>query len=163
MWISLAFTCCAICFIVSRSETRGTLSYNVSAVISHVKHVLYFYIITFRSSFVQWQIRLFFLQLINSVLSWYVARVLYERFEMVPVTPIITDFTSAFTFHMRWISVMRSLYVYFKIFSAPFLTTFLYQGIATAINMHVLCLLSRIIMSGLLLGIVLLVVGSIIW
>ena len=47
---------------------------------------------------------------------------------------------------------MRSLY--FKIFSAYFLITFLSLGIATSIKMHVLFLLPRIMMSGLLLGIV---------
>ena len=50
-------------------------------------------------------------------------------------------------------SIVMSLY--FKIFSASFLITFLFPGIATSINMHVLFSLSRIIMSGLLLEIVL--------
>jgi hypothetical protein len=54
---------------------------------------------------------------------------------------------------MRCISIVRSLY--FKIFSTSFLTTFVYHGIATSINMHVPCLLSLIMMSGLLLRIVL--------
>jgi hypothetical protein len=36
---------------------------------------------------------------------------------------------------MHWISLMRSLH--FKIFSASVLTTFLYQGTATSINMHI--------------------------
>jgi hypothetical protein len=48
---------------------------------------------------------------------------------------------------------VRSLY--FKIFSASFLITFLYPDIATSINKHVPLSLSRIIMSGLLLGMVL--------
>ena len=73
--------------------------------------------------------------------------------EMVPIAPIITGITLAFAFHMRCISVVRSLY--FKIFSASFLITFLSPGIATSINIHVLFSLSRIIMSGSLLGIVL--------
>jgi hypothetical protein len=38
--------------------------------------------------------------------------------EMVPVVPIITGITLVFTFHMRCISIVRSLY--FKIFSASF-------------------------------------------
>jgi hypothetical protein len=37
-------------------------------------------------------------------------------FEMVPVAPIITGISSVFTFHMRCISIVRSLY--FRIFSA---------------------------------------------
>jgi hypothetical protein len=48
---------------------------------------------------------------------------------------------------------VRSLY--FKIFLASFLIRFLSPVIATSINMHVLFSLSRIIMSGLLVGIVL--------
>jgi hypothetical protein len=39
-------------------------------------------------------------------------------FEIVPVAPIITGINLAFTFHMRCISIVRSLY--FKIFSASF-------------------------------------------
>jgi hypothetical protein len=39
-------------------------------------------------------------------------------FEMVPVARIITGITFVFTFHMRCISIVRSLY--FKIYSASF-------------------------------------------
>ena len=74
-------------------------------------------------------------------------------FEIVPVTPIITGITFVYTFHVRYISIVRSLY--FTIFSASFLITFLSPEIATSINIHVAFSLSRIIMSGLLLGIVL--------
>jgi len=68
-------------------------------------------------------------------------------FEMVPVAPLITSITYAFISHMRCIPIMRSLY--FKIFSASFLITFLSPGI-TSVSMRVPCLLSRIVMSGLL-------------
>jgi len=54
---------------------------------------------------------------------------------------------------MRCISTVRSLY--FRIFWASFLITFLSPEIATSINLHVPFSLPRIIMSGLLLGIVL--------
>jgi len=74
-------------------------------------------------------------------------------FEMVPVAPIITGITFVFTFYMRCISIVRSLY--FLIFSASLLITFLSPEAATSINIHVLFSLSRIIMSGLLLGMVL--------
>jgi hypothetical protein len=67
--------------------------------------------------------------------------------------PIITGITFVFTFHMHCIYIVWSLY--FRIFSASFLITFLSPGIATSINIHVLFSLSRIIMSGLLLGMVL--------
>jgi len=73
--------------------------------------------------------------------------------EMVPVAPIITGITLVFTFHMCCISIVRSLY--FKIFLASFLITFLSPGIAMSINMHVLFSLSQIIMSVLLLETVL--------
>ena len=47
-----------------------------------------------------------------------------ENFEMVPVAPIITGIVFVFTFHMRCISIVRSLY--FRIFSVFFLITFLF-------------------------------------
>jgi hypothetical protein len=61
---------------------------------------------------------------------------------------------------------VRSLYV--KIFSASFWITFLSPGIATSINIHVPFSLSRITMSGLLLGIwgwscQFVLVGSTVW
>jgi len=37
-------------------------------------------------------------------------------FEIVPVAPVITGITFVFTFHMRYISIVRSLYI--RIFSA---------------------------------------------
>ena len=74
--------------------------------------------------------------------------------EMVPVAPVTTGIAFAFTFHMHCIYIMRSLY--FKMFSASFLITFLSPGIPACINMHVPCLLSWIMMSGLLSGVVLL-------
>jgi len=79
-------------------------------------------------------------------------------FEIVPVAPIITGIAFVFTFYMRSISVVRPLY--FLIFSASYLITFLSPEIATSINIHVPFSLSRIIMSGLLLGIVLSVLLS---
>ena len=60
----------------------------------------------------------------------------------------ITGITFVFTFYMLYISIVRSLY--FRIFSASFLITFLSPDIATSINTHVPFSLSRIIMSGLL-------------
>jgi len=54
---------------------------------------------------------------------------------------------------MRCIYIVRSLY--FRIFSASFLITFMSHEIATSINIHVLFSLSLFIMSGLMLGMVL--------
>jgi hypothetical protein len=48
-------------------------------------------------------------------------------FEIVPVAPIIIGITLVFTFHIRCIYIVRSLYL--KIFSACFLITFLAPGI----------------------------------
>ena len=76
-----------------------------------------------------------------------------DDFEIVPVVPIVTVIPFVFTFHMRCISIVRSLY--FRIFSASFLITFLSPEIAASINIHVPFSLSRIIMSGLFWGIVL--------
>ena len=69
--------------------------------------------------------------------------------EMVPVAPIVTGINFAFTFRMRRIYIVRS--VYFRIFSVSVLITFLSAGIATSIDMHDPCLLSHIMMFSLLL------------
>ena len=53
-------------------------------------------------------------------------------FEVVPVTPIITAVTFAFTFHMHCITTVRNLH--YRILSNPFLITFLSPEIATYIN-----------------------------
>ena len=64
-------------------------------------------------------------------------------FEIVPVAPITTGITFVVTFHMRCVSVVRSLY--FRIFSASFLITFLSPEMATSIHVpfhyHLLLLL----------------------
>jgi len=59
--------------------------------------------------------------LCSSLTSWFPGMLLtyfLNDFEMVPVTPNITGITFVFTFHVRCISIVRSLY--FKIFSVPF-------------------------------------------
>ena len=40
-------------------------------------------------------------------------RISLNHFEMVPVAPIITGITAVFTFHIRWTSIVRSLYLKF--------------------------------------------------
>ena len=74
---------------------------------------------------------------------------------MVRDALITTSITTAFTFHMHWISIIRSLY--FRIFLASFLITLMSPEIATSINIYVPFSLSQIMMSSLLLEIVLLV------
>jgi len=61
-----------------------------------------------------------------------------NNFEMVPVAPFITGITFVFTFHMHYISIVR--YLYFRIFSAFFLITFLSPETATSINIHTIIL-----------------------
>jgi hypothetical protein len=113
--------------------------------------VLYFYVSTFRSMCAVPNMAIF----CSSLTSWLPGMLLtYFRndFEMVPVAHITTGITLGFTFHMRCISIMGS--VYFQVFSASFLITFLSPEIATSINIHVPFSLSWIIMSALSLGLV---------
>jgi hypothetical protein len=77
-------------------------------------------------------------------------------FEMVPVAPIITDIAFSFTFHMRWISVMWFLHFLY-------LLSFFLDHISVSRDCSIYwhAYLFFIIMdyeSGLLLGIVLLVI-----
>jgi len=115
---------------------------------------LYLYVSTFRSMCAVPNMAVFY----SSLTSWFRGMLLtyfLNDYEMVPVAPIITGITFVFTFYMCCVSIVRSLY--FRIFSASFLIVFLSSETATSINIHVLFSLSRILMSGLLLGMVLLV------
>ena len=117
-----------------------------------VLNLLYFYISAFWSMCAVSNMAVF----CSCLTSWFPGMLLtyfLNYFEIVPVAAIITGITFVFTFHMRCISIVRSLY--FRIFSASFLITFLSPEIATPINIHVPVPLSWIIMSDLLLGIVL--------
>ena len=81
----------------------------------------------------------------SSLTSWFPGMLLtyfLNDFEMVPVAPIITGITFVFTFYMRCISIVRSLY--FRIFSASFLITFLSPGIATFIIIIIIIIISEI-------------------
>ena len=102
---------------------------------------------------VQYPIWLFFCSSVISCFPEMLLRYRLSDYEMVPFAPVTTGITFAFTFHMRWYSVMGSLC--FTTFSASFLNTFLSPEIATCINKHVPFLLSWIFVSGLLLGTVL--------
>jgi len=74
-------------------------------------------------------------------------------FGIVPVPPIITGITFVFILHVSCIPIV--FLFYFRIFSASFLMTFLSPEIETSVNICVTFPLSRTIMSGLFLGIVL--------
>ena len=78
---------------------------------------------------------------------------------MVPVAPIITGITIVFTFHVRWISIVRSLY--FKMFSASFLITLLSLEMATSISMHVLFSLSLLLLLLLFYGLAVITYSSV--
>ena len=80
-----------------------------------VLNLLYFYISTFRSMCAVSHMAVF----CSSSTSCFPGMLLthfYNDYEIVPVAPIITGITFVFTFHMRCISTVRSLY--FRIFSA---------------------------------------------
>ena len=116
-----------------------------------VLNLLYFYIGTFRIMCVVPNMAVFWSSL-TSCFPGMLLMYFLNDFEIVPVAPIITGINFVFTFHMHCVSIVRSLY--FRVFSASFLITFLSPEIATSINTHVPFSLSWI-MSGLLLGIVL--------
>jgi hypothetical protein len=83
---------------------------------------LYLYVSTFRSMCAVPNVTVF----CSYLASWFPGILLtyfLNYFEMVPVAPIITGITFVFTFHMRCVSIVRSLC--FRIFSAYFLITFL--------------------------------------
>jgi len=79
-----------------------------------VLHLLYFYISTFRSVCAVPN-----MAVLCSSLTSYFPRMLLtcflNDFEIVPVALIITGITFVFTFHIRCISIVRSLY--FRVFS----------------------------------------------
>ena len=111
--------------------------------------LLFFYVSTFRRMFAVPKIAVF----CRSQTSWCPGMLLtyfLNDFEILLFAPFITAITVVFTFHIRCISIVRSLY--FKIFSASYSITFLSPEIATSISVHFLCSVSRIIKSGLFLG-----------
>jgi len=58
-----------------------------------------------------------------------------NNFQTVPVAPVITGITFVYTFYKSCISLVRSLY--FRIFSASFLITFLSPETSTPINPYI--------------------------
>jgi len=93
--------------------------------------LLFYYVSTFRSMCAVPSMAVF----CSTLTSWFPGMVLtyfLNDLEMVPVAPIITGITLAFTFHIHCISIVKSLY--FKIFSVYFLITFLSPEFATSIN-----------------------------
>ena len=100
---------------------------------------LYLYVSTFRNMCAVPNMAVF----CSSLTSWFPGMLLtyfLNDFEMVPVAPIITGITFVLTFHMRCISVVRSLY--FRIFSSSFLMTFLSPEIATIIIIIIIIIIT---------------------
>jgi hypothetical protein len=96
---------------------------------------LYLYDSTFRSMWAVPNVAVF----CSSLTSWFPDMLLtyfLNDFEMVAVAPIISGITFVFTFHVRCVSIVRSLC--FRFFSAYFLITFLSPEIAAFINVHLL-------------------------
>ena len=73
-----------------------------------VLNLLYFYISTFRSMCAVPNVAVFCISL-TSCFPGMLLTYFLNVFEIVPVAPIITGITFVFTFHMRCISVVRSL------------------------------------------------------
>jgi len=82
-----------------------------------VLNLLYFYTSTFRSMCAVPNMAVFWSSL-TSCFPGILLTYFQNDLEIVPVAPV-TGITFAFTFHMRCISIVRSLY--FRIFSASFL------------------------------------------
>ena len=86
-----------------------SLLFMVSISLVPALTVLYFYVRTFRSMCAVPNI----VVLCSSFTPWFPDMLLMyflNDFEMVPVAPIITGITLVFLFHMRCISIVRSLY-----------------------------------------------------
>jgi hypothetical protein len=86
-----------------------------------VLNLLYFYSSTFRSVFAVPNMDVFCSSLV-SCFPLILLRYFLKHFEIVPVVPVTAGITFVFTFHMRCISILSSLY--FRIFSASFFITF---------------------------------------
>jgi len=82
-----------------------------------VLNPLYFYISTFRSMCAVPNMAVFYSSLTSCCPGMLLTYFLND-FEIVPVAHIIIGITFVFTFHMRCISIVRSLY--FRTFSASF-------------------------------------------
>ena len=86
-------------------------------------HLLYFYISSSRSMCAVPNMAVFWRSL-SPCFPGMLLTYFLNDFEIVPVAPNITGITFVFTFHMRCISIVRSLYL--KIFLVSFLITYSY-------------------------------------
>ena len=93
------------------------LLFMVLVSVVSVLNLMYFYISTFRSMCAVPNMAVFCSSL-TSCFPGMLLTYFLNDYEVVPVAPIITGITFVFTFHMRCISIVSSLY--FRIFSASF-------------------------------------------
>jgi hypothetical protein len=138
LWFQCLRLCCIIIIIIVISIIQGIYSYipetiyvprdySVAAILMllfmvlissvPVLNLLCFYISTFRSMCTVPNMAVFCSSLTSCFPSMLLTYFL-NYFQIVPVAPIIIGITFVFTFHMRCISIVRSLY--FRIFSASF-------------------------------------------
>ena len=123
------------CFWLMRCYRCSVFTVCVTYTVTlYVKYVLYFYIGTFQSSCVVPNV-IILCRSSKSCFSGMLLRYCLSGFEMIPITPINTGISFAFTFHMHWISFIRPLY--FRILSTSFLITFLSPVVSKSINIHV--------------------------
>ena len=99
-----------------------------------VLNLLYFYISTFRSMCAVPNMAVFCSSLTSCFPDMLLMYFLND-FEIAPVAPTITGITFVFTFHMRCIYIVRSLY--FRMFSASYLITLII--IINVNTVHVEC------------------------
>ena len=107
------------------------LLFMVLILLVSVLNLLYFYISTSQSMCAVPSMAVFY----SSFTSRFPGMLLMyflNDFEIVTVAPIITGIAFVFTFNMRCIHIVRSLY--FRIFSASFLITFLSPEIASLLT-----------------------------
>ena len=98
-----------------------------------VLNLLYFYISTFRSMCAVPNMAVF----CSSLTSWFPGMLLtyfLNDFEIVPVAPIITGITFVLTFHMRCISIVKSLLLLLLSSSSPLCRVFIFIFMFTVIQ-----------------------------
>ena len=105
---------CRVFILIFLRQTILLLLFLVLISLVSVLNLLYFYTSTFRSMCAVPNMAGFCSSL-TSCFPGMLLTYFLNDFEIVPVAPIITGITFVFTFHMRYISFVRSLY--FLIFS----------------------------------------------
>jgi hypothetical protein len=130
------FTICAICYVISDVKCVVLSHQHFPKHVCSVQCGCFLYVLT-------------------SCLPALLLRYFLDNCETVPIDPIVTGITFCCTFHLPCISNVRSFYL--KIFLTSFLITFPPHEIATSIHIHVSFSSLQIVISGLLLGMILLV------